>query len=70
MSETSQNFGKKTKFRQVSLMKNGKKKENYAYSKRNPDEDRYELYIDANGLLVSSILIEIQAKSESKNETF
>jgi hypothetical protein len=51
-------------------MKNGKKKENYAYSKRNPDEDRYELYIDANGLLVSSILIEIQAKSESRNETF
>jgi hypothetical protein len=70
MSETWRNSVFLPKFRQVSLMKNGKKKENYAYSKRNPDEDRYELYIDANGLLVSSILIEIQAKSESRNETF
>jgi hypothetical protein len=68
MSETSQNFGKKTKFRQVSLMKNGKKKENFAFSKQNPNEDSYELLIDAHKLLVSSILIEIQAKSESKNE--
>jgi hypothetical protein len=44
------------------------KKRNSAFSKQNPNEDSYELLIDAHRLLVSSILIEIQAKSESKNE--
>jgi hypothetical protein len=44
------------------------KKENFAYSKKNPYEDNHGLLIDAHRLLVSSILIEIQAKSESKNE--
>jgi hypothetical protein len=34
------------------------------------DKDSYELLIDAHRLLVSSILIEIKAKSESKNKTF
>jgi hypothetical protein len=49
-------------------MKNGKKRENFAYSKQNLYEDNYGLLIDVHRLLVSSILIEIQAKSESKNK--
>jgi hypothetical protein len=52
----------------VKLGENLAKKENFAYSKQNLYEDGYELQIDVHGLLVSSILIEIQAKSESTNE--
>ena len=43
MSETSQNFGKKTKFRQVSLMKNGKKKEKADILEVYPDSAKKEL---------------------------
>jgi hypothetical protein len=44
------------------------KKENFAFPKQNLNEDSYELLIDTHRMLVSSILIEIQAKSESKNK--